>query len=339
MMRQWAILVSASLQVLVLGFMAGQREAVLLGGQTVRLRSAPIDPRDVFRGDYVRLSYEASTVNRSLWQGGLSSRKAARGERVYAALEVGGDGLARVVAATDERPSEGLFLRGRVHRHGERQLSVKYGLEAYFMQQGKALELEQVRVRRVDDQIPVQVPLDMDVAIGGNGLAVLRGHRWAPLGMGLRLERRARTTRGRRQPWTGIVELALLNASEDPIAIVDLPEGRSFELQPIERWQENPCRWIGRPDEPQDVRDEHVRLLAPGERHTFRFDLRDAAWFVAVSEGAAPRSLVGLRESNHWFRLAYRPPPPERSGGLAHSAAIWHGELLSRAFNGRQVVD
>ena len=339
MMRAWAILVSASLQVLVLGFMAGQREAVVLSGRAVRLRSAPVDPRDVFRGDYVRLSYEASTINRSLWQGGLPSRKAERGERVYALLEEGADGLARVAAVTDERPSQGLFLRGRVHRYTERQLGVKYGLEAYFMQQGEALELEQGRVRRDDGRIPVQVPLDMDVAIGGNGLAVLRGHRWAPLGMGLRLERRARTTRGRRQPWTGIAELALLNASERPVAIVDLPNGGSFELLPIERWQKNPCRWPGRPDESQEVRDEHVRLLAPGERHTVRVDLNQAPWHVAPTEGAQPRSVVGLEESRFWFRLVYRPPPPERSAGVAHAAAIWHGELQSPAFNGRQRVD
>ena len=351
MMRQWIILAAASLQVLVLGFMAGQREAVLHGGQAVKLRSAPIDPRDLFRGDYVRLSYEASNINRSLWRGDLSSRKAERGERVYAVLEVGDDGLARVTSVTDERPDEGPFLRGRVGWHGGTQLSVKYGLEAYFMQQGTALELERNRVRDADGQVPVQVPLDMDVAVGGSGIAVLRGHQWAPVGLGLRLERQPRTTGRRRQPWTemttgrrrqpwtGIVELALLNASEQPLAIVDLPDGGSFDLLPSERWRDNPCRWIGENKERPSVRDADVRLLAPGERHTLRINLRDEAWFVTGPEDTSPRTLVDRGNRTYWFRLVYRPPSPETIEGLAHAAAIWHGELLSRAFNGRQMVD
>ena len=216
---------------------------------------------------------------------------------------------------------------------------MKYGLEAYFMQQGTALELERNRVRNADGQVPVQVPLDMDVAVGGSGIAVLRGHQWAPLGLGLRLERPPRTTGRRRQPWTGIVELALLNASEQPIAIVDLPDGGSFDLLPIERWRDNPSRWIGRNKESPNVRDEDVRLLAPGERHTLRINLRDEAWFVTGPEDASPRTLVDRDNGSYWFRLVYRPPSSESIEGLAHAAAIWHGQLLSRAFNGRQMVD
>ena len=44
----------AALQIVLLAFMAGEREWVARTGTPVVLRTAPIDPRDPMRGDYVR---------------------------------------------------------------------------------------------------------------------------------------------------------------------------------------------------------------------------------------------------------------------------------------------
>jgi hypothetical protein len=35
---------------------------ILKTGKVIHLRTAPIDPRDIFRGDYVRLNYEISRI-------------------------------------------------------------------------------------------------------------------------------------------------------------------------------------------------------------------------------------------------------------------------------------
>src|ERR1043166_9835708 len=40
-----------------------QRAAILRSGQEVRLELTPVDPRDLFRGDYVVLGYRIGTIN------------------------------------------------------------------------------------------------------------------------------------------------------------------------------------------------------------------------------------------------------------------------------------
>jgi uncharacterized membrane-anchored protein len=92
-MRPWMPIIAAALQLLVLGYMAGEREAVAVHGTRVWLRTVPVDPRDLFRGDYVRLRYEASTVPRERWAGTLPQTLAKRGDRVYALLAQRADGL------------------------------------------------------------------------------------------------------------------------------------------------------------------------------------------------------------------------------------------------------
>lgn len=336
MMRLWFISAAAALQLLTLAYMAGERELVVHTGTVVQLQSVPVDPQDLFRGDYVRLSYQASVLPRRLWRDGLLNAAAKRDQKVYTVLRPGTDGLAEVEAVTDVRPKEGLYLRGRVESAWPESLQVRYGLEAYFMQQGKALELEQQRNRQ-----GIQVPLDMEVAVARSGLAVLRGHRWGPLGLGLDLEMRPGAAAPNRGPseFTGGVTLRLLNASDKPLAIVDLPGGRSFRLTPESQWQQNPWQWANRAQPLPAVANEHVKILAPGAVHTVRLDLGDPAWFVEQPGKEKARTLRGLQDWHAWFRLVYEPPSPEACVGLESAGILWHGSLLSRRFNGMQRID
>ena len=56
------LLAAAAFQVIFLVAMIGLRVAPLLTGQTILIRVLPVDPRDLFRGDYVVLSYEFSRI-------------------------------------------------------------------------------------------------------------------------------------------------------------------------------------------------------------------------------------------------------------------------------------
>ncbi|AVD70454.1 hypothetical protein CAY53_02335 [Desulfobulbus oralis] len=49
-MRKAAIITAILVQVLVLAWMAGQREWILRTAPRIWLRTAPLDPRDLFRG-------------------------------------------------------------------------------------------------------------------------------------------------------------------------------------------------------------------------------------------------------------------------------------------------
>jgi uncharacterized membrane-anchored protein len=69
--RMWiAAIIVAALQTAVLGYMVGERAWGLRSGVEVLLKTSPIDPRDLLRGDYVTLNYDISRVPVSTLIGG-----------------------------------------------------------------------------------------------------------------------------------------------------------------------------------------------------------------------------------------------------------------------------
>lgn len=328
-MRKWFIIAAAAFQGLVLAYMAGEREVVVLTGRIVYLRTAPIDPRDIFRGDFVRLNYEISTIPRRLLRGGLAGAKESylrkKGLRVYTALKAGEGGSAEALYVTDRRPRDDFFIRGHLRYRWDNTVRVRYGIETYFVEQGRGLELERGRRRE-----GIQVPLEMEVAVASNGLAVLKSHRWSALGIGLELVRG--TDRSARA-----VKLRLLNASEKPLAIVDLPGTHCFSLEPVSSRRTEKLRWAGADVPRPVVSGDHVRVLQPGEIHSVRIDFTDSSWYVARG-GALARPIYELDRSA-MFRLVYRPPTKKASEHLEQAELVWHGHLPSRAFNGRGWVD
>src|SRR4051794_40816134 len=56
------LVVTVVAQLTILVGMIALRALPLLTGQTVLVRVVPVDPRDLFRGDYVILSYEFSRI-------------------------------------------------------------------------------------------------------------------------------------------------------------------------------------------------------------------------------------------------------------------------------------
>ena len=303
-------------------------------------RTAPIDPRDAFRGDYVRLTYEMSRVPKALCLGklaGMAFEKVSADTVVYAALEVGQDKVARLTSLALEPPSSGPFVRGRTERAGN-GLGVRYGLEAFFMEQGKGLELERGRSRE-----GIQVPLEMEAAVSPGGVAVLKDYRWCPLGMGVALETKEVTRpNGQRQRQAIAAKVRLRNASSNALAIVDLPEGRSLALVPDRSWAENPWRWVP-PQETQSAPGpSHVVVLQPGQVHEMRVPFDDPRWSVSKDDRReSPQPLASANFGQDWSRFSfeYRPPPEAPWASLTNAKLIWHGTLLSPAFNPAGNVD
>ncbi len=56
----WALVL---LQLFLLAGIVAYRQYWLATGERVLLRTEPVDPRDIFRGDYVRLGYGISTLD------------------------------------------------------------------------------------------------------------------------------------------------------------------------------------------------------------------------------------------------------------------------------------
>ena len=57
--RRWSL---ALAQIGFLGWIIAGRAAILRDGQEILLKVEPVDPRDLLRGDYVRLGYEISRI-------------------------------------------------------------------------------------------------------------------------------------------------------------------------------------------------------------------------------------------------------------------------------------
>jgi uncharacterized membrane-anchored protein len=144
--------VAVLLQCLLLVLMVADRVQILREGVEVTLQTRPVDPRDLLRGDYVVLRYDISQVPAGALAGKPSD---ARNPVVFVKLAPNADGLYAAVSVHAEPvpvTAPEVLIRGRVSsscgstvRTFCDRLTVKYGLESYFVPEGEGGKLEQAR--------------------------------------------------------------------------------------------------------------------------------------------------------------------------------------------------
>jgi len=113
-------------------------------GKEIRLKTVPVDPRSLFRGNYAQLRYDISNIDASIL--GVETRP-RNGETVYIRLKSSPDGIYVMDGAGLEKPAgPAPFIRGRLLAlsRGDQQekYEVRYGIEAWFAPKEKALALE-----------------------------------------------------------------------------------------------------------------------------------------------------------------------------------------------------
>ena len=113
------------------------QEMILRSGQTTILETRPIDPRDLFRGEYVILRY--AIEDDELVQEVAS--EASKGESVYIVLKEDTRGIAHVSGASTARPNDTSqpWLRGTI---GERGFVRFPSLEQAYVPEGAGLPVE-----------------------------------------------------------------------------------------------------------------------------------------------------------------------------------------------------
>ena len=338
-MRRVLLVVAVAAQLLVLASMAGEREWIFRTGQVVYLRTAPIDPRDLFRGDFVRLQYEINSVRREDRDATIAATadRRRRHEVVYTRLRPAGEGLYEAAGTSARRPGDGLFLRGRTEDgwrmgwRGGNHFLVKYGIEQLFVEQGSGLAIEKRRGARD----ALQVPMEVEVAVASSGTAVIRGYRWSRLGMKLEVLRRP-APRNRAPnaplpegPLSPRLRLTLVNVSDAPLSLADAGEHCAFHVVPVE-WaaQAHPMAsqvCAGTPE-------TRVIALAPGQTYGVEIDLSEPRWHVLAN--GKPLE-IGALPGFSQFRIEYRPPDAAAAGG----GALWRSRMASQAFNASGVID
>lgn len=134
-------------------------------GEPIYLKVRPIDPRDLFRGDYVILGYDIGELPEP-------DPRPAPGTRQYVQLRAvpsNADGVPMqyVAESVSAEPVEGAVnLAGRVRSTFGWPGSLDFGIDALFVQEGTGHPIE--------DAIRREVPVFAEVAVTADGSARVR---------------------------------------------------------------------------------------------------------------------------------------------------------------------
>ena len=164
------IVLAFVLQVGLLGWMVADRALLLMHGKEIQLAVVPVDPHDIFRGDFVTLTYDISRVSNALPGDDVFNR----GDLIYVSIAEEGGGW-KATAIGHKAPATGMFLRGVVRDLEDSGgctgilgcwiYYVDYNLEQFFVPEGTGRELETLR----NDQ-----HISVDVAVADDGRAALK---------------------------------------------------------------------------------------------------------------------------------------------------------------------
>jgi uncharacterized membrane-anchored protein len=152
--RKQFLLIMVVPLIVIVGFM-GVKLYTVYAGEEILLKVAPVDPRDMFRGDYIALSYDISRINLATvpYDSTFSS-----GETIYAVLSRKEkywtiDSVSHAKSSLGENQ---VFMKGRVIAVSGQSVRVEWGIESYFVPEGEGLTIERMR----DAELSVIVVVD-----------------------------------------------------------------------------------------------------------------------------------------------------------------------------------
>lgn len=188
--KSWLLLsLVAIAQIAVLANIVIARQNHINNGHEVVLNVIPVDPRDLFRGDYVILGYDITNIDAGVLKSGDDVMALNSGDTIYVALARGADGVSKPIALAASMQdaamqasanSDTAVIRGTISyrntvtdtsRPGQPsapapQFNVHYGIESYFVPEGTGRELE-AKVRTANVRALV--------ALDKGGVAALKG--------------------------------------------------------------------------------------------------------------------------------------------------------------------
>jgi uncharacterized membrane-anchored protein len=153
---------AAGVQCLLLLSVIGFKQYTIVTGTTVVLQTTPVDPRSLFRGDYVRLAYDISTLDPAIASDGYIPFGT-----VFVELAPGDGGIWRAVNVYPNRrpvPDGHVLIRGDAIPipGGDRPLPgtreesrVTYGIEEVFVPEGSGRAIERTNPERVTVEVSV----------------------------------------------------------------------------------------------------------------------------------------------------------------------------------------
>jgi len=203
---------------------------------------------------------------------------------------------------------------------------MRYGIEQYFVEQGRGLDMEE-RMGRWGE---IQIPLEVEVALGHDGTAVTRGYRWSELGIKTEVVATPRfngdeVVNGVTSPK---LKITIQNVSNRSLGLVDNPRHCNFYLE-SEGWSGIDYQPVSNDCENYQPLTNNIIRLAPEQSHEFNFDLSEMRWHMRIED--RPQEIGVLRQWEQ-FRLVYQSPHQDNIPSITNDTEIWIGELPSQAF-------
>ncbi len=140
-------------------------------GTTIKVKVIiPIDPRELFTGDYVNLKYDISTINleeieaKDVYWAHKPEFKA--NDVIYASLYESNDGYWKIDKIYTYKPKNvDVCLKGYVDRVYSNTLFIRWGFEQYFVEEGKGKYLEGL-LRKNRNDVSAIIKVDPNTCVG-----------------------------------------------------------------------------------------------------------------------------------------------------------------------------
>ncbi len=139
-------------------------------GEEILIKTKAYDPRDLFRGDYIRLNYEINDIDISKLDKEILEKIDEQAsytdliqKKLYVQLSKK-DGYYEVDKVTLKRPKEGIYIQGKYEyniwdyskERGIKGIRVDYALDKYFVPENTGKELEE-KVRDGETFVKIKV--------------------------------------------------------------------------------------------------------------------------------------------------------------------------------------
>lgn len=141
------LIITILVQILIPSYMIWGKYDVLKNGEEVKIKVAPIDPYDAFRGRYV-----------SLWYDDILSYEERQGK--YGILEIDEDGFATVKKVQKEKPTDELYLTSKDEDY------FYIPLDRYYMEENLAPKAEEMISEEKEAYVTIRIKDDKSVLSG-----------------------------------------------------------------------------------------------------------------------------------------------------------------------------
>lgn len=110
----------------------------MTGTETI-LATRPVDPFDIFRGQYITIAYDIGNVQ--------VPPEVEEGDRIYVVLKEDNESIARFDRVSLVKPDDILFIKGTVTDISGTFARVDYGIGQYFFERGAEFPTRNLQVR------------------------------------------------------------------------------------------------------------------------------------------------------------------------------------------------